>query len=609
MFSESRRFSVTGNSMKSLRVGSAQRKSVVKKSLSEENAYIYGGSASMFGAGAGNSNMNVHVSGPMATVSMLTGLVPSQEDILRKYYRDIYYYDAVGGSAADMVSTFPYSDFSLTGCKQERIEKYQESMTRLDIRSLMPAVTLGYLVEGSYCSSLIFNQRDKVFIDQINYPIDDCKVEMLPFFGTDPIITVKANEALRRFLDSNHAQASAIKKMLPPSLLEVLGEPAFELDPLTALYVARRTLPGSEPTSWLKRILPTYLIEKTLYRGTLVEAMRRQRSMLHIAMGDDTHEFSPEEMAETVNQFQLADQDPLGAVIGTRNNVQANEIRQGGEFWKWTDNIDTLTPIKLRAVGISEAFLSGDATFSNVETGMSVFMENVDALRSYLTHEVLTNKVFPIVAVSNDWFKEGKAVSTTNRHSMLYQLSNANDLDIPTVRWHKRLEAKSEENMMELLDTLHEKGFPIPLRMWAAAAKVDLNSLYHDLQEDEDIRTRLEKFSGKKIGEPQTSEDGGSTEGFEDSEFASVRRLAQLGAFGRGLKKVPLLSRSFNTDESDIRGKTKTGKDRVIHNQRAASKKLNQLVLQASRALNDPHRMRTKLNQVKRELGQIPRLL
>lgn len=668
MFNDGRRFSVTGNKLtvsRSQRQGTS--KAVVGRGAKEE-AFIYGGASLGVGFNSGNTNMQITAGGMIQQVGLLAGLVPQNEKLLRKFYRDIYYYDAVGGSAADMLSSFPYSEFTLTGVEQKRVDKYVESMVRLNIRQLMPQVTLGYLVDGEYCSSLIFNQKEKVFVDLINYPVDDCTVEHLAFQGLDPIITVKTNEALRRFIQSNNRQAVALRSVLPKSLMQVLQEPAFELDPLTALYVARRTIPGSEPLSWLKRILPAYLFERTLFRSTLVEAQRRVRSMLHIAMGDDTHEFTPEEMAETVNQFQLADQDPLGAVVGTRNNVQAQEIRQGGDFWKWTDVTDQLKDIKLRGLGISEAFLSGDSNYSNVETGMSVFMENTDTLRSNITYEVLTNKVFPIIAVANDFFKKGKQVDTESRRRMQFQLSNHHDLDIPTVRWHKRLEAKSEENMMELLDQLSTKGFPIPLRMWAAAAKVDINSLLQDLEQDELLKKQIAAITGvdaDMIGVPTTDADGnpiggagvpgggggddfgGDEGGDEDDSFAfggdtdkneeedekpdaesespkpkngtpgkgfggnaeKARTLARLTAESQ-LRRVPLLSRKFGEDAGEVRAKSKTGKDKYIFNQARAQREMNELIVKASIELSrHPERRSQVLAAVRRKLGRVPKLV
>lgn len=601
MFAPNRRFSVTGNGIRSTPVRSDQRAVAVKSRTAETSNFFPGGP---FG-GAGNTNLNVTASGPLASVLMLAGLVPDNEDHLRKYYRDIYYYDAVAGSAVDLFSHFPFGEFSLTGCAEDRLEKYNESMSRLNVRSLMPEIATAYLVDGQYVSSLIFNEQDKVFIDLVTYPIDDCTIDRVPMYSTDPKIIVRNNEQLRKFMTSPERQAVAVRSMLSAELQKAFQSNQFKLDPLTTLYIARRTLPGTDPTSWLKRILPVYLIDKALYRGTLVEVNKRQRSMLHVKMGDETHEFTPEEMAETVNQFQMADLDPLGAVLGTRYNVDASEIRNGGDFWKWTDNIDTLTPFKLRALGISEAFLSGDSNFSNVETALSVFMENADAFRSYLTYEVFTNKVFPIVAVSNDFFKKGKEVKTNTRQKMNYQVNNPNDLEIPVVRWHKKLDARNEDNMFDLLDNLAGKGVPIPLRMYAAAAKVDLDSLMHDMQQDKTIRARIKELTGVDV--PVSNQTGDN----EGGEFASaLYRLARNNAAQRkvGVTRIPLLARDFG-EASEVTARTKTGQKKAVINQAAANRKVNDMIIKAVRNLRDPHIKAQGLKKVAASLGHIPNIL
>lgn len=592
MFGPTRRFSVTGKTGQISSVRTHSQQAAVAKSSANKETSMFGA----FGLGSlgGNSSMNVQMSGPMATVGMLSYLVPQQEDMLRQYYRDIYYYDPVCGAAIDMLSSFPFSDFSLTGVDNDKLEKYQESLARLNIRSLMPDISTTYLVDGQFISSLIFNKTEKIFVDLVIYPVDNCQIEQLPFYSADPKIVVKNTDAMVRFMNSSDPQADVIRRLLPANIQQVYKSKAFQLDGMTTLYMARRPLPGDEPASFLKRVLPIYLLEKTLYRGTLVEAMKRQRSMLHVQMGDDTHEFTPEEMAETVNQFQLADLDPLGAVIGTRNNVQATELRQGGDFWKSTDVIDVLTPYKLRAMGISEAFLSGDSNYSNVETALSVFMENTDAYRSFLTYETFTNKIFPIVAIYNNYYKPGKEQRIRSKEHLKYQASNYQDLEIPTVHWHKRLSAKEDDNVMDTLEKLEEKGLPIPLRMWAAAGKVDLNAYYRDLQEDKEVRDKIAKFTK---GMPNT---GG---GDDEVELSSVlRRL------NRPIERQNMLERDYGS-ASEIAGETKTGKRKFILNQRKASKELNQMIMKAVTALNDQHVRKSALSKVQKRYGRVPNII
>lgn len=51
-----------------------------------------------------------------------------------------------------------------------------------------------------------------------------------------------------------------------------------------------------------------------------------KRGMLHITVGNDRWEPTPEELESILQQVQLADQDPLGAIIATRDGVSINRV-------------------------------------------------------------------------------------------------------------------------------------------------------------------------------------------------------------------------------------------------------------------------------------------
>ena len=137
-----------------------------------------------------------------------------------------------------------------------------------------------------------------------------------------------------------------------------------------------------------------------------------------------------------------------------------------GDFVKWTDLYDQTTSMKLKSLGISDAFLSSDSTFNNAEQAVAVFMDNLAAYRSLFTHAVFTNKLFPLIAMAKGFFKE--KVETANGLS-IKKVNDYSQLDIPKVRWNKRLSASSDENMMASLEALSQKGVPIPMRLWIAA--------------------------------------------------------------------------------------------------------------------------------------------
>ena len=79
--------------------------------------------------------------------------------------------------------------------------------------------------------------------------------------------------------------------------------------------------------SMFRRVVPIYLLEKMLYRGTISESQRRQRAIMHIQAGSETWTPINTELQGLVALFQQADLDPTGAIVATRNDVNVGEVR------------------------------------------------------------------------------------------------------------------------------------------------------------------------------------------------------------------------------------------------------------------------------------------
>ncbi len=297
---------------------------------------------------------------------MMTGIIPATPDLtdsqsLALFYRDMYLHDSVAGSAVDIQSTFPFSDWELRGLDAPDIKIYNDSLERLNLQELLPQISVAYLTDGFFAGSLVFDPRSKQFMDILIHDALCCEIINSPFHNIEPTITVHTNGQTKFYLDNPSEYAKAYLASMPSSFLELLKSDAFELDPVSTLYIARRQLTDRAYTSYLQRLLPMYLIEKVLFRGTLVEAQRRQRATTHIQAGDDLWTPTDDELHAITEMFQATEADPLGAWIATRNNIQVSEFRTAGDIWKWYETSESLTPMKLRALGISDAFLSGDA--------------------------------------------------------------------------------------------------------------------------------------------------------------------------------------------------------------------------------------------------------
>lgn len=258
-----------------------------------------------------------------------------------RLYRDMYYYDAICGTTVDLYSTLPFSEFTLGGIKDVKIlDMFYENIERLNIRTLLNELSIDYLVTGTFLGSLLYNKDKKLFFDIMPHDIGNADIIPMPFYSQDPIITMKFPLEVSKALNSSSKRVDLIKEKLGHAVIDKLLSGSIELDPLGTIYLPRKTFANSEGTSFFKRVLPIYLIEKNLFRGTLMESAKRQRGILHVTVGDgDQWEPTQSDMESITDLFTSADADPLGAIITTRLGISTEEIRcVAGDTIVSTDN-------------------------------------------------------------------------------------------------------------------------------------------------------------------------------------------------------------------------------------------------------------------------------
>lgn len=525
----------------------------------------------------------------------MSGLLPATPDLpdsstLSLFYRDIYMHDNTAGSCVDIQSVFPFSDWELRGLEEKELAVHDEALERLNLHELLPQASISYLTNGFYAGSLIFDAKAKNFMDIMTHDTLNCSLTHSPFNNVDPGIRVNVAGNVHQFMSGSSGYARQYLDSMPANFVDLLKKGSFNLDPVTTLFLGRRGLTDRPYQSYLHRILPMYLIEKTMYRGTLVEANRRQRAMSHITAGDDLWTPTSEELGILVQQFQAAEQDPLGGWISTRNAVNVADLRPGGDFWKWNDMTEPMVAYKLRALGISEALLSGDASYASAESAYSTFLETVNAYRTHLTNNIFYRKIFPLISVANGMFRDHtQRHKTDNAVDFLFNMSNRRNLKMPELHWHKDLSVHTEDSMMDMLEKVSDKtGMTIPLKTWLAAAGVDKDTLIRDHREDAEVRKALGLMKGaEEQTHPEFADD---TEGEPGEQNASTIRFPSTSInspWGRNGRKS-LLSRTFGDDEGELTATTRTGKKKMVHGQAAKLKDLHHNIAKiAARASKD----------------------
>lgn len=468
--------------------------------------------------------------------SVLDDITPKSEDGQLRLFRSIAKTDAVGGPAIDLISGTAWSDGIVTGIKDKEILYYYEaSFNAINPHTYMIHATNSYLTDGKIVASLIYNSDKGHFTDMIPQDPMYLKFEPIPIRGFDPKINYKGNSDFKKFFQSTDPRDVLAKNRIPSDLAKKLAMGGnVPLEPLNTLYVPRVTSPFDYlGTSMLWRILPFYAIEKALQNASISSARRRARSITHIMCGiQDYWEPTQQDLDAIGNLFMQSEEDPAGAYVVTRDGIQTSDVRPGNDFWKLSEEWDMLTSGKTRALGLSEALLSGDTSLAVAEQGMILFIEQIKNLRDELTNRIFYHKIFANIARAhgfvkkdkyestahaikrmdntfNEIVKDGIAVGRTVNGGVQYMtkagltLEQAydiayQDLLIPEIMWKKPLNPAKDSTYFDMLSTLEEKGVPISMSQWAAAGGLDINKQIDDLDNDIEIQKLIQSKMAKK---------------------------------------------------------------------------------------------------------------
>lgn len=553
-----------------------------------------------------------------------------QKKLVMRIYTDMYYNDSIGGSIVDIKSQLMFSDFTISGIMDRKVmDDFMENVDRLDVRNLMPDVAIDYNVKGGFIGSLLYNEKSQVFSRIMPHAYENTKLDQLPFHGTDPLITVAFPEYIRSTMQSDSPRVKALREFLGADVMKQLSNEALELDQKSTVYVPRRSGSSSTGTSYYRRIMPWYLLEKNLFRGTLVRSAMRQKGILHVTL-DGAGEWEPTlaDMQAVMDMFMNADADPVGAVVATRGGISTEEIRDPQGGWTIFDNKDAIDSIKMKALGISDAFLSGDATYANGDTSTSFFIDAIRTERDWLTRKTLYSRIFPMISALKGYVlnRDGKLSTRGNSLDKLdplgsfERLNDGTRLLIPTVHWEKTLQPEGDQQYMDMLQAMSDKGVPVPLRVMAAAGGLNLDRLLagqdSDLQAQESLYQYQKKIKDlkKKYGIDDMGGDmggGGGMGGFASGNFMSTasaydNQLAKMARmnpdrfhafvaqaqslYNLNLDKthsdvlarnngqiVGLANRDFG-ELGDAYGYTHDGKKRHLHNQGLAHERQNRKI-------------------------------
>ena len=503
---------------------------VAAQSQYQEKAYGPGDTYSQGNSNVPDGTMLRSFAKPTA-VGLNIGLIssdPRQQVLLA---REMFENDPICGAVVETICGIPFGAFSLSGLPNRETSKpYETSLDRIRSKSLMPVLAKSNLVDGAFIGGGMFDDNDRAWNAIIPYDFLHANIVPVPFFGATPIIDIQLQQDAMKAIRSGDERMNRYRKFLPE---KYFSGGVIKLAPESTFYIPNSGL-SHQPLgiSLYRKVMIVYLLEKALARGTIEMAYRRQRPITFVQAGDENWDASIAEMQYLSDLIMSADLDPLGAVIVTRPGINVQEIGEMGTLWRWTDNIDVLTSLKLKGLGMPDGLLGGDMALDSVSATLTVFINQMRQYRERITRLFYYEKFFPYIAITNEHRKDGFAgYAEESSCKGLLAISSDTEVDLedyftPTISWHVSLRPEGDKDYLDLLEQLRQMGVPIPIRILTAAGGLDIHDILNSAPDDIKIRSNIANINAQiaqmdqqgGMGQ-QDQQGGGMGGGFASDEL------------------------------------------------------------------------------------------
>jgi hypothetical protein len=239
-----------------------------------------------------------------------------------------------------------------------------------------------------------------------------------------------------------------------------------------------------------------------------------------------------------------------------------------------------------------------------------------------LTRKFFYNKVFPLISLINGFtvtesrdIKIRESLIKEDVEDTLAILQDGSSLLVPTVHWAKQLKPEGDSAYFDILDRLTQAGVPVPLRVIAAAGGFNIEDLL--FQREDDLASRATvadylkelaaikaKFQADQEGAGGDGSGGGGFGGFSSAIDDDQKMLTMLASANptsqfkssvlHAKSRRPGLIDRFEGTDSEIIGRTRTGKAKMIVGQKQANSNANDKIIRALR--NHVKYKRSQLN-------------
>jgi SPP1 gp7 family putative phage head morphogenesis protein len=338
---------------------------------------------------------------------------PVHRILANRYWRLFIKLDPVIGTGLDMYSEMPWSDVKLTGegVEGEVREVYETMWESCSVLSLLPTMVREFLGIGEVVPHCFFDDKEGMWTYIALHNPDNLEVIDAPFIKMEPIVEFVPDDQLRAILTSSDPELQQIRQNLPPELVAKLyARQNIRINTeVNATFIARKLHPyETRGTSILSRMWRILMYEDAIFNASIATARRHAGPLKIAKLGNPQTNWipGPEQERRFAELVAQAEMDPHAWIV-YHYGLQLEAFGTTDRVMTINREWEIIERIKLAALGLSRAFLTGELTYACFAQGTPVTTSvGIKNIEDVVPGEYVFDRFGKLALVEAQWDEE-----------------------------------------------------------------------------------------------------------------------------------------------------------------------------------------------------------
>lgn len=381
-------------------VASSSTRTKIAQVLSSSSTSSYQGNGDSFTQGPDmysplwlNSNMNM----------------PRDRATINSWLRSFYTLNPYVHNAINLHSTYPISKLNIK-CPNKKAERFFNDMIEeIDLMNVCVDVAREFWLLGESFISANFNEStgswDRLVIQNPDYI--DVKLTAV---GSEPMISIRPDQNLKRIISSNSPLDVEQRKLLPQSIIDAVKRGQnIPLDNYSTSHLARRISPyEARGTGLPVSIFRALILHDKLRESKFAQADNMVNPLTLVKIGGEGNDaFHP--TSADIDSFReafAAAQYDKDFKLFTHAGVTVEKIGSGAGIYDISGDITQLVKEIYVGLQVPSALMDGgaDTTYANAGVALDTLRQRYMQFRNMMSHW-LRKKIFAPIAEAQEFYE------------------------------------------------------------------------------------------------------------------------------------------------------------------------------------------------------------